>query len=187
MATFCLENPGIFHEKSVIELGGGMTSLAGLFVAQTCEPASVLVTDGNAASVDNLKVILKGNKGRLHPDRVAATQLRWNNVPKDLTGKFDVVLCADCLFFDEGRPQLLKCLKTVMAPGGVALIFAPSRHGTFQEFVRMVCEDGTLVVAEHRYHYSDKVSRVKQTLEQDPRFDENLQFPIFLKICKPEN
>jgi hypothetical protein len=39
-----------------------------------------------------------------------AQLLRWNDVPSDLVGKFDVALASDCLFFDDGRPQLVRIL-----------------------------------------------------------------------------
>jgi calmodulin-lysine N-methyltransferase len=39
LAVWCLERPGLFHGKRVLELGGGMASLAGLAVAQ-CSEAS---------------------------------------------------------------------------------------------------------------------------------------------------
>ena len=47
---------------------------------------------------------------------------------------YDVIICADCLFFDEGRPQLLECLKKKLKAGGTAIIVAPSRSGTFEVF-----------------------------------------------------
>lgn len=47
---------------------------------------------------------------------------------------FDIIICADCLFFDEGRPQLLECLKKALCPGGISIIVAPSRSGTFEVF-----------------------------------------------------
>ena len=33
--------------------------------------------------------------------------LRWNNVGDEFVDRFDFALSADCLFFDEGRPQLV--------------------------------------------------------------------------------
>ena len=49
--------------------------------------------------------------------------------------QYDVIISADCLFFDEGRPQLLECLKKALKPGGTAIIVAPSRSGTFEVIV----------------------------------------------------
>ena len=58
--------------------------------------------------------------------------VKWANGANDLENIYDVVICADCLFFDEGRPQLLECLKKALKPRGIAIIVAPSRSGTFE-------------------------------------------------------
>ena len=76
-------------------------------------------------------------------DRYDATvyqsfQMRFHslrNGANDLSEQYDVIISADCLFFDEGRPQLLECLKKALKPGGTAIIVAPSRSGTFEVIV----------------------------------------------------
>ena len=45
-----------------MELGGGMTGLAGLMIAQACQPAHVEITDGNENSVENLDILLHENR-----------------------------------------------------------------------------------------------------------------------------
>ena len=45
----------------MVELGGGQTCLAGLAVGACAAPASVLLTDGNQESADNLAAIVKLN------------------------------------------------------------------------------------------------------------------------------
>jgi calmodulin-lysine N-methyltransferase len=61
LSQYCLENLPLFQGKSIIELGGGMTSLCGLTIASCGEPKSVLLTDGNQTSVENLKKICSIN------------------------------------------------------------------------------------------------------------------------------
>lgn len=61
--------------------------------------------------------------------------IKWANGANELTEQYDVIISADCLFFDEGRPQLLECLKKALKPGGTAIIVAPSRSGTFEVIV----------------------------------------------------
>jgi hypothetical protein len=39
---------------------------------------------------------------------VSSRMLRWNEVPEDFSGKFEIAISSDCLFFDEGRPQLVR-------------------------------------------------------------------------------
>lgn len=62
LAYYCLKHRGIFHHKTVLEVGGGMTCLAALTVTLSSNPASVCCTDGNPASVDNIERILNHNK-----------------------------------------------------------------------------------------------------------------------------
>ena len=47
--------------KSVIELGAGMTALAGLIVAAECHPERIVLTDGNEKAVENIGVIIENN------------------------------------------------------------------------------------------------------------------------------
>ncbi len=62
LAGFCMENAHIFKNKTVLELGAGMTGLAGLIVSQACSPEHVFITDGNDNSVENLQIIIEENK-----------------------------------------------------------------------------------------------------------------------------
>ena len=61
--------------------------------------------------------------------------IKWANGANELEEQYDVIISADCLFFDEGRPQLLECLKKALKPGGTAIIVAPSRSGTFEVII----------------------------------------------------
>lgn len=64
MAYFLLKNAHLCGGKSVLELGAGMTGLAGFALAAQGTPKAVTVTDGNRKSVENLKAILKANRFR---------------------------------------------------------------------------------------------------------------------------
>jgi hypothetical protein len=79
----------------------------------------------------------------------------------------------------------LNCLKRVLVPGGVGIIVAPSRHGTFEKFEKLVRIDGSFDV-EHLDSYSKKITDVKLKLSTDSRFDENLQSPKLLMLRKRE-
>ncbi|MPC25094.1 Calmodulin-lysine N-methyltransferase [Portunus trituberculatus] len=61
LTYYCLSNLKIFSGKSVLELGGGMTSLAGMLVAASGVASRMVLTDGNALSVSNVKVSLQKN------------------------------------------------------------------------------------------------------------------------------
>ncbi|XP_050734716.1 calmodulin-lysine N-methyltransferase-like isoform X1 [Eriocheir sinensis] len=94
LTYYCLSNLKTFSEKSVLELGGGMTCLAGMLVAASGVPARMVLTDGNALSVSNVKVSLQKNS---LPVETFARVLRWG-VAEEVSphqGKFDVAMCAD--------------------------------------------------------------------------------------------
>ena len=63
----------------------------------------------------------------------------------------------------------------------MAIIVAPSRHGTFLKFVELIRNDGSFSF-EQSDNYSDKISKIRKDLSEDVRFDENLQYPKLLKL-----
>ncbi|KAL1469653.1 hypothetical protein MTO96_040943 [Rhipicephalus appendiculatus] len=112
LAYYCMKNKEIFVDKSVCELGGGMTCLAGFVVAATTRAREVFLSDGNNKSVQNVQIILERNTGCLGNANVVARRIRWDNDDDigDLVGRFDVIISADCLFFDEGRQPLVNTI-----------------------------------------------------------------------------
>lgn len=186
LSGYCLENPHLFKDKNVLELGAGMTGLAGLIVAQTCSPKHVLITDGNENSIENLDIVVNENKRLelIEQDIASCKLVKWANGSEDLDMDYDVIICADCLFFDEGRPQLLECLKKKLKAGGTAIIVAPSRSGTFEDFVTLTRESQHFVVSAELTQYSTKVNEVAEKLQKDSRFIPNLHYPRVLMLQK---
>lgn len=137
MAYYCLKNLEMFKGANICELGGGMTSLSGLFLASTRMPSKVLLTDGNQKSIDNLQEIVTANSCLADVD-VSAQVILWDQSflgkPSTLDSMFDYVLCADCLFFMETHAQLVHVIFKLLRFQGEALIFAPERSGTLQRF-----------------------------------------------------
>lgn len=78
--------------------------------------------------------------------KVQAQRLRWGHEAdcKELTGKVDVVLSADCLYFDEGRKPLVDTIWNLLTLAGVAVILAPRRGTTFEQFVQQCEKKGFL-------------------------------------------
>lgn len=61
LAYYLLRNRGLCRNRSVLELGGGMSCLAGVLAAKYCSPSAVTLTDGNVTSVDNARCIVARN------------------------------------------------------------------------------------------------------------------------------
>ncbi|KAJ8308797.1 hypothetical protein KUTeg_013671 [Tegillarca granosa] len=57
LAHYCLTHSDMFRDKSICELGGGMTCLAGIATAINSEAKYVEVSDGNEESVDSDRIL----------------------------------------------------------------------------------------------------------------------------------
>ncbi|KAK7086361.1 hypothetical protein SK128_024784 [Halocaridina rubra] len=170
----------MFAGKSVLELGGGMTCLAGMLAAASGTPSRMVLTDGNALSVSNVQVSLERNS---LPSEVASRVLRWGAHDELLMhyGKFDIAMCADCLFFDEGRESLLCSLLAVLRPGGTAIVVAPARSGTFQMFASM-CRPHFIVAILEKYDCV--IEQYVRKSAMDAHYNENLHFPRLMILTK---
>ena len=89
----------IFQGKEVLEVGGGMSALAGCLLAASGAPASTSLSDGNTTSVTNLQRIVQRMKSSNICDELDAFKLRWDESVDHLASSYDVILSADCLFF----------------------------------------------------------------------------------------
>ncbi|XP_063879313.1 calmodulin-lysine N-methyltransferase-like isoform X7 [Scylla paramamosain] len=179
LTYYCLSNLKIFSGKSVLELGGGMTSLAGMLVAASGVVSKMVLTDGNALSVSNVKV-----------------SLQKNSLP--------VETCAS-LFFDDGRDSLLLTLLAVLRPGGTALVVAPARSGTFHCFASMCRPHFRVAIVEKYDHVVDQLAQKSfagnaflpllggqggfnhtHCLQsaRDPHYNHNLHFPLLMVLKK---
>lgn len=176
LAYYCLENKKIFKGASVCELGCGMTGLAGVMLACSTTPYNVLLTDGNERSVCNVREIVDGNRERFGVTKVSCDILRWESstISEKYCGKFDYVICADCLFFLNLHNELALVIQKLLKPnGGMALIFAPRRGNTLEHFCSIVKDYFQVEFSEH---YSDIVSSVHR---QNPEnYNPDLHYPL---------
>lgn len=135
LAYFLLKHENLVRGKIILELGAGMVGLSGL-TAAALGAEEVILTDGNKKSVENAQKIVKENK---LSDRVSCCLLPWKlTLPNKL---FDVILCADCLFFTEEHRNLLNCTYEHLKPWGVAYFMAPDRGGTAKAFLELLYEE----------------------------------------------
>jgi len=185
MAFYCLKHRDLFRNSSVLEIGGGMTCLAGLAVALCCDAKSVIVTDGNEKSVANLKSIIEKEDHNFGQTRVTCDIMRWDN--KDhitkLNGPFDKIVCADCLFFDDHRQDLVTAVFDLLKDDGEALIFAPTRGDTFDSF--QACATALFDV-ERFANYDDKIwnHHMENIKLGNDMYDANIHYPEMLLLKK---
>lgn len=187
LAYQCLEEREIFKTANICELGCGMTGLAGIMLACSKAPSRVLLTDGNQVSVQNMKEIVAANKECFGTTDVSCDLLVWTDFPikEEYCGKFDYVLCADCLFFEHLHKELVLVIHKLLKPNkGTAVLFAPKRGETLAQFCH-VAEGYFNVELCHRYNH--KVWQVHQ--DKPNGYNEDLHYPlkITLKHIREQN
>ncbi|CAF4488401.1 unnamed protein product [Rotaria socialis] len=98
LAFYCLKEKEIFENKSVCELGGGMTCLAGLSLARSISLKELVATDGNEKSIANLNAILRAkNNEHNWLCSIESRVLIWTRQLNDplLKERFDFIISAD--------------------------------------------------------------------------------------------
>ncbi len=97
-----------------------------------------------------------------------------------------MAICSDCLFFDASRPHLVRCLSRLLRPSGRAIVVAPPRSGTREDFVRLARESGQFSSVDPGGGGSSAVASAekKLALERDPRFDPDRHWPGVVELCK---
>lgn len=187
LAYYCIAKMDMFRGKRVLELGGGMTCLAGLLVAKYAAAECVHLTDGNCVSVENVRKTLNRNQlGECVG--VHGSVLKWENAleDKDYNNNckpFDYILSADCLFFDNARSALVDALWHFLESDGCAIVVAPYRGQTLDSFLEEATVKG--FTCRVREHYDDVVWRKHLHFKEMPFYDENIHYPILIELTKP--
>lgn len=188
LAYWCLKNPQQFADKvAVLELGAGMTGLAGLAASKAIsgQSSKIIISDGNEQCLR----FLMANAKRESPD-IETRLLRFEDKDSyaDLSGSVDLVLIADCLFLDSSRRSLVATLQQLLKPGsGKAIILAPSRSGTLDSFINLISATDDLKVHSKSTDWDEQVSALRDSFASTLSCDiysDNLHYPILVEIMK---
>ena len=158
-----------------------MTSLAGCMVSVTGAPASTHITDGNITSVENLNIIVDDIKKTSVVENLEAFQLRWDEENDHLECQYDVIICADCLFFKESSEKLVKLIHKLLRPKGKAFIVAPHREGTFDHFKSLA---EPLFSVEEVLDYSKEVTKAHESCLSEPGYTPDIHYPKLMVLNK---
>lgn len=189
--------------KTILELGGGMTGLAGLGLARICSNnrinTSITITDGHPDCVANQNTCIAMNqvmdKRNHHPSplkNVSSRLLRWSVEDKhgDLkcildTNKeaFDIVLASDCLFFRDFHDDLLWTIENSLKADGVVYLLQPRRGDSMSKF--LLRAEATFDVEIHDTFCDEVTAHLNRARSQNSSsYNEDLHLPILCVLRK---
>ncbi|KAM7354320.1 calmodulin-lysine N-methyltransferase [Cochliomyia hominivorax] len=184
LTAFVLSDLQAYNNKWILELGGGFTCLSGLMLSKYAKPYAVHLTDGNEVSVENVKKTVCLNEINCY---TKCSVLKWEDrdsrVPSE-SGKFDIILSADCLFFDEARSALVDTIWYYLSEQGEALIMAPRRGKTMSLFIEESMARGFSVKLTQRYN--ETIWKRHLELMNSSLYDEDLHYPVLLSLRKSQ-
>lgn len=113
--------------------GGGLVSLA---IALGCEPDHVVHITDQASMLPLMKQNIALN--RLE-GKVAATVYNWGEArPESIPAHPDVILAADCVYFEPAFPLLHQTLGDLLGPESVCFFCFKKRRRADVQFIRAV-------------------------------------------------
>ncbi|CAJ0581792.1 unnamed protein product, partial [Mesorhabditis spiculigera] len=151
LSYYLLANKALFADKDILELGAGLVGLPAL----CCDEAkSLMITDGNMESVTNLELVFDAafpkRKNNLvdfkplqpatqtaakTPSKIQIQKFVWG--PEKL-GDFDVILAADCVFFEAAHSALIEALAANSSLDTLILLCSPPRKKSLETFLHQL-------------------------------------------------
>ena len=182
LSYYCYQHKQLLENKTIIELGCGMSALAGLQIAAATKAKGIFLSDGNEKGIDNLNIMLKSNNDNLISKNVESLLLKWdeeiyqNDSLSHLQARFDVIISADCLFFVNFHKALVTTIKFLLTPGGNCIFFAPYRSNTLTLFVEAA---GQVFDVEVQENYDAHIwGQYQQYIQNNKQFDKKRTMQI---------
>ncbi|KAH9103531.1 hypothetical protein LEN26_008668 [Aphanomyces euteiches] len=169
---------------SILELGAGMCGVSGLAIAaQLPNVSRIVLSDGNASCVDNLRITVEANvaQNRIPSNVVAVDLLQWSRDKAAFaTGEtFDVVFASDCLFFESFHVDLMQTLRQVVTATGSIYLLQPSRGGSLERFVALAQE---FFIVDVQSDFDPDVTAKHEAFSSDPKYVPSIHQPILVTM-----
>jgi len=140
--------------KTVCELGAGC-GIPGLTTAVHGSPSSVIITDLNPETIDNIRHNIElNNTSSINDEKktttVTAASIDWGDESTYPSNKLDYVICSDCIYQKDIVPLLKKVVTGLIDPNhGTFLYVAPDggRDG-LPEFISAMKVEGFECIKE---------------------------------------
>ncbi len=109
--------------------------------------------------------------------------LRWENCSIQCPlerQKYNFILCADCLFFEDSRVALVDSICHFLSSNGTALVMAPKRGKSMNSFVKKCTAKG--LSCKILTYYNKEIWERHQKFLASTYYNEDIHYPILIKI-----
>lgn len=161
LAKYMLKYHNDLRGKSIIEIGAG-GGLVGLAVAAGCSTGNqqkLLITD----QLPMLSLMQKNIELNSLGQKVSASIYDWGSDPPDSAMTFikkysenpntypDIVLAADCVYFEPAFPLLLKTLTDLIGPNTTCYFCFKKRRKADMRFIRDMMKNFTVSELDYEW------------------------------------
>uniref|UniRef100_A0A7S2UVU6 Calmodulin-lysine N-methyltransferase n=1 Tax=Fibrocapsa japonica TaxID=94617 RepID=A0A7S2UVU6_9STRA len=179
------DGPTLFANRSVLELGAGVSGLPGLSASIFAE--SVSLTDGQDSMVEYLSLNLDLNKEILRQTRclvegitseltVNCFNLNWDHVTSQQQEKyakhFDIIIASEIIYDAVNTDSMASAFDTLLKEDGTAFIILPARSRSTHnesEFLTQLAVLGFSMQAQEIFDIKQVEQSTEVNLQQDTK------------------